>query len=376
MEAVRNARLVLPDQLVSGSLAFSDGVIARVDGGASTVGEDFEGDFLLPGLIELHTDHLETHYNPRANLRWNADAAVMAHDAQMAGSGVTTVFDALRVGMDYDAHLGRDDMEVLAQAVEAGARAGRLRADHFIHLRCEVSADDCLEGFDALAHHPLIRMASLMDHAPGQRQFAKIESYRAYYVEKLRMSEEVFRLYCERRVAESERNSAKNRVAIAERAAARGIVLASHDDATAAHVREAEGQGVRVAEFPTTREAAHLSREAGMAVLMGAPNLVRGSSHSGNVSARELAGINELDILSSDYVPYSILQSVFLLPEVVEGISLAESVRMATSNPARAVGLEDRGALAGGMRADFVRVGVQGGLPVVRGVWREGRRVA
>ncbi len=372
----RNARLVLPTDVVSGAVSVSDRMFARVGDKLARSGEDWDGDFLIPGLVELHTDHLEGHYNPRAMIRWDVDAAVMAHDAQMAAAGVTTVFDALRVGIDADSDLKRPDMERLADAIAAGAKAERLRAEHFIHLRCEVSAADCVDGFESLARHPLVRMASLMDHAPGQRQFARIEAYRAYYVEKLKMQEDDFRVFCARRVAESERYSAPNRAAISALAKARGITLASHDDATADHVRQAAAQGVRVAEFPTTAEAARLSREAGMAVLMGAPNLVRGSSHSGNVSARELAEISQLDILSSDYVPFSILQAVFLLPQVVEGIGLHQSVAMASLNPARVVGLNDRGAVAEGSRADFARVRLEGRLPVVRGVWREGRRVA
>ena len=371
-----NARIVLADAVVDGTVLLRDGLIADVSEGSSAQGEDMEGDYLIPGLVELHTDHLEGHYAPRPKVRWNPVAAVLAHDAQVATAGITTVFDALRVGLGTDSEIGIADMRKLADAIDDSVVQDRLRADHFIHLRCEVSAPDCLEGFSYFENDPRLRMASLMDHAPGQRQFARIESYAMYYMGKLKMSEEAFRAFCAARIADSELNSAPNRSAISQACRARGIVLASHDDATIAHVEDAVASGIKVAEFPTTTEAARASRQAGLGVLMGAPNVVRGGSHSGNVSARELAELGLLDILSSDYIPFSLIQSAFFLGEAVEAISLPEAVAMVSKTPAETVGLTDRGAIEPGRRADLVRVRLDGHIPVVRTVWRQGRRVA
>jgi alpha-D-ribose 1-methylphosphonate 5-triphosphate diphosphatase len=286
------------------------------------------------------------------------------------------VFDALRVGMDYDADLTIEDMRKLADAIEDSVREDRVRADHFIHLRCEVSAPDCQEAFASFDNDDRVKLASLMDHAPGQRQFASFDAYAMYYMGKLKMSEEAFRAYCDKRIAQSQANSGVNRVAISEACLARGIVLASHDDATVAHVEEAVEQGIRVAEFPTTAEAAAASKQAGLGVLMGAPNIMRGASHSGNVSARQLAADGLLDILSSDYIPFSLIQSAFFLGDAVDGITLPQAVAMVSKNPAEAVGLADRGVIETGRRADLVRVRVDDHVPVVRTVWREGRRVA
>jgi alpha-D-ribose 1-methylphosphonate 5-triphosphate diphosphatase len=371
-----NANIVLADEVVPGTLVIRNGKIAEIDSGASRSGEDMEGDFLIPGLVELHTDHLEGHYAPRPKVRWNPIASVLAHDAQVATAGITTVFDALRVGMDYDADLGIEDMRKLADAIEDSVRQDRVRADHFIHLRCEVSAPDCQEAFAAFDNDDRVKLASLMDHAPGQRQFASFDAYAVYYMGKMKMSEERFRVYCDERIAQSQANSAPNRVAIADACRERGIVLASHDDATVAHVQEAIDQGIRVAEFPTTAEAAAASKQAGLGVLMGAPNVMRGASHSGNVSARQLASDGLLDILSSDYIPFSLIQSAFFIGEAVDGISLPQAVAMVSKNPADAVGLTDRGVIEAGRRADLVRVRVDDHVPVVRTVWREGRRVA
>lgn len=372
-----NARIVLADQVVEGSLHLRDGKIAGIDSGVSSLpaAEDMGGDYVIPGLIELHTDHLENHYAPRPKVRWNPVAAVCAHDAQIAASGITTVFDALRVGLDEDTDITDADMRRLADAIEAGMAKDRLRADHFIHLRCEVSAPNCLESFEVFENDPLVRIASLMDHSPGQRQFVSLEAYAVYYKGKRGMSDAEFNEFCERRMAQSAEWSDNNRRILAERARARGVVLASHDDATNAHVEEAVELGIRVAEFPTTLEAARASKAQGLAVLMGAPNVVRGGSHSGNVSARDLAANGLLDILSSDYIPFSLVQSAFFLGEVVDGIDLPQSIAMVSRTPARFAGLEDRGEIAIGKRADLVRVRVEEHIPIVRTVWREGRRV-
>lgn len=371
-----NARIVLADEIVEGSLVLRDGFIAGIDAGSGRTGEDMGGDYVIPGLVELHTDHLEGHYAPRPKVRWNPIAAVLAHDAQVATAGITTVLDALRVGMDEDADLTSADIRKLADAIEDSVAQDRLRADHFIHLRCEVSAPDCLQAFANFDGDDRVKLASLMDHAPGQRQFVNLETYAYYYQRKLKLTDRDFKLFCEKRMAESARNSAPNRTVIAAACHARGIVLASHDDATSGHVDEAIEQGVRVAEFPTTEEAARASKAAGLGVLMGAPNVMRGASHSGNVSARTLASDGLLDILSSDYIPFSLIQSAFFLGDMVEGISLPQAVAMVSKNPAEAVGLNDRGIIEQGRRADLVRVRVDDHVPVVRTVWRQGRRVA
>ena len=163
---------------------------------------------------------------------------------------------------------------------------------------------------------------------------------------------------------------------LASACAERGITVASHDDATLDHVAEAVRFGVRLAEFPTSIEAAQASHKAGMSVLMGAPNVVRGGSHSGNIAASDLARAGVLDVLSSDYVPFSLIQAPFVLADEIDELDLATAIRLVTSTPAKTVGLDDRGSLAAGKRADLVRVRRDSGIPVVREVWRQGQRVA
>lgn len=370
-----NARIVLADRVLDGSLSVRDGVVAAIDAGANSAGVDLEGDYLIPGLVELHTDHLENHYRPRPGVFWDPMAALQAHDGQIAASGITTVFDAVRIGSDLDMPEMGQHVGHLVNAIRTGREQDRLRADHFIHLRCELPSHDLLDHFEAYADHPLTRLASVMDHTPGQRQFQSLDDYKRFYKEKMGRSAKDTEKYLADRQAEHDRYSAVHRTTITRRAAELGLALASHDDATVAHVDEAVRDGVRIAEFPTSLAAAKAAHEAGLAILMGGPNVVRGKSHSGNVSATELAREGVLDILSSDYVPFALLQAAFLLPERVETIDLPAALRTVTLNPARAAQLEDRGEIAVGKRADLVHVEVIAGMPVVRGVWRQGKRV-
>lgn len=375
-QVLSNARIVLADQIISGSVLMRDGLIADISEGPSASGENFEGDYLIPGLVELHTDHLESHYSPRPGVTWDKTAAIQAHDAQVASSGITTVFDCLRLGSDEDGGFKRGEMRAMADAIQSASQENRLRADHLLHLRCEVASSDVLEHFEDFETDPRVRLVSLMDHSPGQRQFQSMDQYIFYYQKKRGLSDDVFAKFIERRVSASAQYSAPNRDHLASVCARQGITVASHDDATTAHVEEAIGHGVKLAEFPTSLEAAKASHGAGMSVLMGAPNIVRGQSHSGNIAARDLAELGVLDVLSSDYVPFSLLYAPFLIADQVESIDLPEALRMVTATPARTVGLKDRGRIATGLRADLVRVHREQGVPVVRSVWRQGKRVA
>lgn len=371
-----NARIVLEDDILHGSVLIRDGKIADISDGPMASGEDLNGDYLIPGLIELHTDHLESHYSPRPGVRWHKTSAIQAHDAQIVTSGITTVFDCLRMGSDEDGGFEKGEMRDMADAIQAAERDDRLRAQHFIHLRCEVASDNVLDHVADFEADPHVRLASLMDHSPGQRQFQTMEQYTLYYKTKRGLTDEAFARFVESRLALSARYSTAHRDSLATMCAQRGVTVASHDDATLAHVEEAKGHGVKLAEFPTSLEAAEASHKAGMSVLMGAPNVVRGKSHSGNIAARDLAKLGVLDVLSSDYVPLSLMHAAFVLADEIDGISLPKALAMVTSTPAKTVGLNDRGRIANGFRADLVRVRHDEGVPVVRSVWREGQRVA
>jgi alpha-D-ribose 1-methylphosphonate 5-triphosphate diphosphatase len=376
---ITNARLVLADRVIShGWVAAVDGKITEIgEGTAPELGEDADGDIVMPGLVELHTDHLEAHYMPRPKVYWDPVAAVVSYDAQIATSGITTVLDSLRIWREESARSADGNAVKLAAAIATARETQLLRADHFLHLRCEVPSLGVIDEARELMSLPDVRLASLMDHTPGQRQFRNEQKLREYYRGKTGgMTDAELDVLFERRKELQQLCGAANLRALIALAREHGTPLASHDDTTAEHVGEAIEAGVAIAEFPTTVEAAARLHGAGICVLMGAPNLVRGSSHSGNVSSRELACTGYLDIMSSDYVPSSLLAAAVMMPEVVEGVDLATAVRTVTKTPAEAVGLADRGEITAGRRADLIRVRTVGSVPIVRSVWREGRRVA
>lgn len=372
-----NARIVLRDEIVHGALAVAGGKIADIStGGAVPAGaEDLGGDYLLPGLIEMHTDHLEKHMVPRPGVHWPFPVgAALAHDVQIAGAGITTVFDAIAVGTYRQGSARQEMLERAIAAIGEGISRQLFRADHLLHLRCEVSDPDMLRLVDSFVDQPRVRLVSLMDHTPGQRQWRDLSLMKRFHNAE-DMPDAELKAFVDERVELQRRHADKHRLAVVELCRARGLPMASHDDTTVEHVAEAVAHGITISEFPTTLEAARAARAEDMAIVMGAPNVVRGGSHSGNVSAVELAEVGLLDGLSSDYVPSSLLQAVFLMHDRIE-IPMPDAVAKVTANVADMVGLDDRGVIATGKRADLVRVHDADGLPVVRHVWREGSRVA
>jgi alpha-D-ribose 1-methylphosphonate 5-triphosphate diphosphatase len=376
---IGNARIVLADRVIEhGWITFVDGCIAGYGEGKAPAGsEDAGGDLMMPGLIELHTDHLEAHYVPRPKVFWDPIAAVVSYDGQLATSGITTVLDSLRVWREDGAEEVDGKAGLMADAIAAAREANLLRADHFLHLRCEIPMPSVVEEARELIGRPDVRLMSLMDHTPGQRQFRDEGKLRDYYRGKgAGMTDAELDTLFERRFAYQKAYAATNMREIVALAHQYEIPLASHDDTTEENVIDAVRDKVSVAEFPTTLEAARGLHQAGIGILMGAPNVVRGGSHSGNIAAVDLAREGLLDILSSDYIPSSLLMAALQLPQRVPAIDLAAAVRTVTKTPAEAVGLPDRGEIAVGKRADLIRVHVARDTPVVRSVWREGRRVA
>jgi alpha-D-ribose 1-methylphosphonate 5-triphosphate diphosphatase len=371
-----NTRIVTADAVIDGSVVMRSEEITRVDDAVSHVpgALDLSGDYLVPGLIELHTDNLEKNVAPRPGVRWPMPAAVLAHDAQIAGSGITTVFDALTVGEVRQEAVRAEMLFGSVEAISAMQRDGGLRAEHFLHLRCEVAHETIVATVEELIDHPLVRLMSLMDHTPGQRQFASIDKYYEYYQGKFGYTDAEMAAYIAQKTDLNRRFGDSNRRRLAALGRDRALPQASHDDGTLAHIEEAVELGMTIAEFPTTEEAAAAANHRGMAIVLGAPNVVRGGSHSGNVSARDQAAAGRLDILSSDYAPISLLHAAFLLHSAID-IPLPEAVAKVSRNPAQALGLADRGEIAAGKRADLVRVRVADSLPIARAVWRGGERV-
>lgn len=372
------AKMVLPDQVVEGSLCIEGEQIVDIDTSPSRHPSaiDLQGDYLIPGLIELHTDNLEKHFTPRPGVKWPELPAIFGHDAVVASAGITTVFNAVATGNVLPDSTRSERFDHMVMAIKEAAASQVTRAEHLLHIRCELTCDSTLEKFHRWVDDPLLKLVSVMDHSPGQRQFVDLDKYREYYQGKYHLNDQQMEELIEHHTDISERFGRAHRREIARSCSERGISMASHDDATEEHVRESHADGMRIAEFPTTVEAARACREHQLHVMMGSPNVVRGFSHSGNVSARDLAAEGLLDTLSSDYVPESLLHSAFILSDHVEHIDLPEAINMISRNPADAAGLHDRGEIRVGKRADLVQVTRLDRAPVVRQVWRQGSRVA
>lgn len=372
-----NARVVTPSEMFLGTVSVRAGRIVRIDTGRSALAgaQDLEEDLLIPGLVDVHTDNLEKHMMPRPGVRWSSRAALLSHDAQVAAAGITTVLDALCVGEVEHADQ-RDQMfrEGVAE-LRALSPRGLLRAEHMLHLRCEISVEGMQDSFALVADDPLVRMVSLMDHTPGVGQFADIEKYKRKNARNLGMNEQEAEAYVERRWEMRGRVREPNRLAILAAVAGRDIALASHDDRTEDEVADWAAAGIAISEFPVTAVAATAARQRGMGIVAGAPNIVRGGSHSGNVRAADLVREGLVDVFASDYVPAAMLSASLITHEKLH-VPLPAAIATISQRPAMMVGLSDRGAIAPGLRADLVQVHLADGHPLVRQVWREGRRIA
>jgi alpha-D-ribose 1-methylphosphonate 5-triphosphate diphosphatase len=372
-----NARLILADEVITGALHISGGKITDISAGEAVPAGalDMGGDYLAPGLVELHTDNLERHLAPRPKVDWPYRAAIVAHDRELAGTGITTVFDAIRVGSivsDVKNRYGKYARR-MADEILAMRSAGALRISHHIHLRAEVCSETLQDELDEFTPDDRIGIVSMMDHTPGQRQFTDISKFEAYIRGKHSYSDKEYATYLEFLCDLQDRVGQRHEQATVAAAKRLGATLASHDDSTAGQVDISKNYGIRLAEFPTTVEAANACFDAGIATIMGAPNVIRGGSHSGNVAALELAKLDRLDILSSDYVPAGLLTAAVQVGELWG--DLPRGMALVSKNPAHSAGLTDRGTLAIGKRADVIRFSMLEQMPLLQETWSEGKRV-
>lgn len=375
-----NARIITDDDDFIGHIRFNeDGIIDLGKGADVPAGAvDCLGDYVSAGLIELHTDNLERHMQPRPGVTWPKKAAALAHDRELAGAGITTVFDALRVGSMSDekerthgySKYAREVGSVILDLVDNKV----LKVSHFLHLRAELCTETLADEMEEFGLEDRVGIVSLMDHTPGQRQFRDIKKLREYLKGKHGYSDQGVDEHFATLKHQQAIYGEKNRRFAIEKAGQLGSILASHDDTTESDVASSASDRIIIAEFPTTMEAARKCRDHDQIIMMGAPNIIRGGSHSGNIAAAELADAGLLDVLSSDYIPSSLLMAAVNLGQ--RWGSIAEGMATVTSRPARATGLDDRGGLTPGKRPDLLRFAVIDGMAVVRGVWTRGIQVA
>jgi alpha-D-ribose 1-methylphosphonate 5-triphosphate diphosphatase len=372
-----NAKLVLPDAVLHGTLVLRDGLIADIQTGRSQAAGalDLEGDHLIPGIVDVHTDNLERQVLPRANARWPSRSAMIAHDAQCVAAGLTTILDALCLGdLGFDTERGQTFLDGVRDLGEL-ADMGALKGEHFLHLRCELPARDMPPALDPVADHPRVVMVSLMDHSPGVGQYRDLQRYAVMRKRQTQWNDAQVQARIDGLLAQRAELREKQRTWLLDRIRHRNLPLASHDDDTPSEIARNLADGITISEFPVTMEAARAAYDVKVEVIAGAPNIVRGGSHSGNVAAADLVREGLAQAFASDYVPASMLEAAWRAVEA-GGITLPQAIAMVTDTPARMARLADRGRLASGLKADLVRVRSIGDMPLVRGVWRAGERIA
>jgi alpha-D-ribose 1-methylphosphonate 5-triphosphate diphosphatase len=373
-----NVRAVLPDDVVDqATIAVEDGWIVGVEADRCYAGGvDGRGAFCLPGLIDTHSDAIEREITPRPNVDLDASFALRSLESRVAAAGITTICHG--IGFEDLPNHGRS-VEMARQLVEVIAtRRGTdgTPVDHRILYRVPARSatglDVALEHLTAGQDPGEPPLLSFEDHTPGQGQYRNIDRFKQYLDRAPISTGEDVDTYVARRIAESDAllpQRDRNLVRVSDLAGAGVARVLVHDCEEAPDMEAAWGWGAAVAEFPITAGAARAARDHGMPVVMGAPNILRGGSHSGNADAQELVSLDLCTSLASDYLPSSLLAAAFLLVE--RGVTtLSRAVRLVTSGPAEVLGLADRGRIEVGARADFVVVGLDGRWPRVSRVIR------
>ena len=369
-----DARIVTPLGVVEGALKIEGGMIAGM--GRARDGLSLGGAFLIPGIVDLHTDHVERHTHPRLTVLWPLLPALMAHDAVVIAGGTTTVFDSLSVGASMKRPERREILEPLVAAIAEGQAAGVFRAEHLLHLRCEISDPATIALVDATIAHPLTRLVSVMDHTPGDRQSPDVAKWFDHMIHEMEVNAATGQLMMDDLLDRSRSMGQIVRDHVVAKSRAASLPLMSHDDRSADHADQAAAEGMAISEFPTTLVAAERARARGMSIVMGAPNYLRGGSQSGNIAVSELLARGLVDALASDYVPRSLLDAAFRLADDPDTPhDLPAAIALVSDAPARMAGLGDRGRIAEGLRADLVAVRMVAGQPVVQAVWRQGKQV-
>lgn len=371
-------RVVTPDAVIErGSVRIEAGRIAEIAQtpmpGAAMTGD---GLLLMPGFVDMHGDMVEREVEPRPNVRMPIELGLRDLDRRLAAAGVTTAYAA--VSFNPNSAYGHirhfDNTSAIIRALKAMGDV--LKVDHKVHARFEITFPDALRVVEGLIAEGAVDLVSLTDHTPGQGQYRDLEAHVARIARDKGLSQAEAEGEVSRRIA-TKRSTAGDMAAtlraISETCRAHGVALASHDDDTAQKVALMQALGAGISEFPVTVEAATEARARGLATAMGAPNALRGMSYSGNLSARDAHGAGLLDIMASDYHPSALLPAVLELAKA-DPDGLAGSARLATLNPARALGLMDRGALAPGMLADLL-IADDNGVGHVRATLRGGRKI-
>jgi alpha-D-ribose 1-methylphosphonate 5-triphosphate diphosphatase len=369
---LENVTLFLPDGVYQNSAIKSkNGLISEMEKG-KRISEFQTGLVVIPGLIDLHGDMLEREIEPRPTSRFPLEMALDEIDKRHVASGITTAYVALSFAdfaeRDDDLRLNARMIEVVEAVV---ARRASLSCDTRVHARFEIMNPEAAPLLETMIAKKQVEMVSLMDHTPGQGQFRDLENYVLYMMKWLKVGRDAAQKELERQLAQPKTWESVQE--ICRLAKAHELPIASHDDDTEAKVSLMQELGVTISEFPVSLEAARAAKTHRMHTLMGAPNALRGRSHSGNLSAVDALRCEQLDALASDYYPAAMLHAAFELAR--KGLApLHETIKLVSYHPALAAMLTNKGSLTIGKDADMVVV-QSAKVPKVVATFRAGRMV-
>lgn len=376
---LRNGTVVLPDAVLEGQTVVIDGShIADIypdRAEEAGMGEDLQGKTVMPGMIDIHSDMIENYIQPRSTAMMGFELGLKEAERVLASCGITTMFHSISMYRD-----GSWDVKAIRQAPQVKKLASLIstyRHDvrlirHRYHLRYEIDNLACYDDVMKMIEDGQVDLLSFMDHTPGQGQYKNLDIYRKHQPNEGRdMSDAEFDALLEAERTK-ETVSFEGLMALADCARRHGVAIASHDDDTVTKLAVNKDLGVRISEFPITLEVAKAAVDAGFMTVVGAPNILLGGSHSGNLSALDAIKADAASVLVSDYYPQALLHAVFTLARK-EDIPLWQAVRLVTLHPAQAVGLDgDIGSLECGKQADLLVVSEQNGTPTIEQVYVAG----
>lgn len=365
-----NARIVRPDGEMNGTLVIDSGRIAEILPHRIPGGIDLQGAYLIPGVIDIHTDYLEREMAPRPTAKIPIELALHVMDLRALSCGLTTICSAARISEEREGRPGSWRGDGVALAIKFEELIPQMRANHRIHVRWSTNFEPVEQILDQVLELKTIANLVFNDDTPGQRQFRDIEALLQQRVNRQNISMEEARKQMEERMEKA--SKVNNRKQVQARLDGQ-IPIGSHDDTTVEHVLEAFDCGATLSEMPCSIEAARKAKEMGMMVCMGAPNYYRGGSHCGNLSCIDAIAENLVDIMCSDYHFPSLLACAIRMKE--NGMSMPEAINMLTLNPARHLGLDQEiGSIERGKRADLTAFHPRSGFGDVIGVWVGGDR--
>jgi alpha-D-ribose 1-methylphosphonate 5-triphosphate diphosphatase len=372
-----DATLILPDITISDAwLLIEDGIITAYgihpNPHLRVQRINCHGAYIMPGIIDLHCDTIEKMVQPRPGVHIDTHVALHITDRMLISSGITSEYHSLSLD---DAEFGVRNEHFIREFLELlAANNHTTSARHFVHARVEVSSERGADSLRSIIDHSLVKLVSIMDHSPGQGQYPTDELFRAYVAKTTgRDDVEIDAIIAKKN--ELRERIPQNIERVIELSRSAHIPIATHDDDTVAKVIDWVERGIGISEFPTTMEAAAAAHQHGMLVGMGAPNVLRGKSSGGNISATEVIQSGYVDWLCSDYYPAAMLPAAFKLANA--GIvSLSDAVNMITYNPARAIGIHNEyGAIQVGTQADLLVVQHHQQPPLVERVFVGGKQV-